>query len=127
MNKKLKVIIFAYGFMGRYAFESFFKDKNFLVEGIIMPKKDTLYFSSLNKTSIKKNIKILESDNKKKIFNFIKKINPNLVIISTFNKILDKRFLKLSNFVNIHHGKLPKQKGRASINWAIIMIFFLKI
>ena len=93
----------------------------FSVEGIILPKKNTLYFSSLNKTIIKKNTKILESDNKNKVFNFIKKISPSLVIISTFNKILDKKFLKLSNFINIHHGKLPKQKGRASINWAIIM------
>ena len=45
----------------------------------------------------------------------------NLILHFSFNKILDKRFLKLSNFINIHHGKLPKQKGRASINWAIIM------
>jgi methionyl-tRNA formyltransferase len=44
-----------------------------------------------------------------------------MVIISTFNKILDNKILNLSKFVNIHHGRLPQQKGRASINWAIIM------
>ena len=53
--------------------------------------------------------------------NFINKLNPDVVIISTFNKILDNHTIKLSKFINIHHGKLPKQKGRASINWAIIM------
>ena len=51
----------------------------------------------------------------------MKKLNPDVVLISTFNKVLDNQTIKLSKFINIHHGKLPKQKGRASINWAIIM------
>ena len=33
----------------------------------------------------------------------------------------EEEILELSKFINIHHGKLPKQKGRASINWALVM------
>ena len=121
MLSKKKIVIFAYGFMGKHTYESFLKDKNIQIEGLILPNEGSIYYTNIEIKKIEKNIKILKSDNKKNIFDFIKKINPDLVIISTFNKILDKKILSLSKFVNIHHGKLPKQKGRASINWAIIM------
>lgn len=107
--------------MGNPVFESLTKNKSFDIKGIILPKGDPLYFNNIKKEKIKKNIKVLFSDKKNEVYKFIKKLSPDLVLISTFNKILDKKILKLSKFINIHHGKLPQQKGRASINWAIIM------
>ena len=107
--------------MGKYAYESFLKNKNFQIKGVILPNKNSLYSTSIIQKKISADIKVLNSDNKEKIYNFIKFIAPDLVIVSTFNKILNSRILNLSKFLNIHHGKLPKQKGRASINWALIM------
>lgn len=49
------------------------------------------------------------------------KKKPDLVIITTFNKILNNNILKLSNFINFHHEKFPEQKVRAGINQAIII------
>ena len=118
--KKRSVVIFAFGFMGKYTLKSFQKNNKFLVKGIILPKTNNLYYSNVNLKKFKKNY-VLSTDEKYKIHQFIKKINPDLVIISTFSKILNPNTLKLSNFINIHHGKLPKQKGRAGINWAILM------
>ena len=116
--KSVKAVLFGYGFMAQSSFKSLIKNNKIDVRGIVLPNKVDKYYT----TSIKgnNNIKTIYTDNIKKIFFFIKKIKPELVIISTFNKVLDKKFLKLSNFINIHHGKLPQQKGRASINWAII-------
>tara|TARA_Y100000768_G_scaffold121427_1_gene89756 strand:+ start:2540 stop:3454 length:915 start_codon:yes stop_codon:yes gene_type:complete len=119
--KKKQIIIFAYGFMGRFVYESFLKSKNFEIKGIILPNNHSIYKTSIDKKKIPKKIKILNSDNKEKIYNFIKLLKPNLIVVSTFNRILGPKILNLSNFINIHHGKLPKQKGRASINWALIM------
>lgn len=107
--------------MGRFSYESFLNDNNFDVIGIILPKKNSLYKTNILLKNIKSGIKVLNSDNKKIIYNFIKNLKPDLVIVSTFNKILDSKILNISKFINIHHGKLPKQKGRASINWALIM------
>ncbi len=107
--------------MGRFSYESFLNDNNFDVIGIILPKKNSLYKTNILLKNIKSGIKVLNSDNKKIIYNFIKNLKPNLVVVSTFNKILDSKILNISKFINIHHGKLPKQKGRASINWALIM------
>jgi len=116
--KNFTVVVFGYGFMAKSSLESLVANKRIKVKGLILPDKKNKYYS----TSIRNNYNIekLHTDNVKKIFLFIKKINPDLVIISTFNKILSNQFLKLSKFINIHHGKLPQQKGRASINWAII-------
>jgi methionyl-tRNA formyltransferase len=119
-NSKINTVIFAFGFMGNSVFQNLLDNKLFEIKGLILPNKDQLYFDNINKKKINKKIDILYSDKQNDVYRFIKKIDPDIVLISTFNKILDKKILKLSKFINIHHGKLPKQKGRASINWAII-------
>ncbi len=119
-KKKIKIITFAFGFMGEAIVNALNESKLINLKGIILPDKKSIYYSNINKKKIK-NTKLLFSDNSKKVHKFIKKNNPDLVVISTFNKIINKKTLSLSKFINIHHGKLPKQKGRASINWALIM------
>lgn len=116
--KSFTVVLFGYGFMAKSSLESLINNKKIKIIGLVLPDKKSKYYS----TSIINNYNIpkLCNDNLTKVFLFIKKLNPDLVIISTFNKILDSKLLKLSKFINIHHGKLPQQKGRASINWAII-------
>ena len=97
------------------------KNKILKIKGIIVPKTDKFYYSNIDLKKIDNKIKILKSDKKNHVFNFIKNLKPDVVLISTFNKIFEKKILKLLNFINIHHGRLPEQKGRASINWAILM------
>ena len=120
-NKNLSVVIFAFGFMGKYSLEGLRKNKILDIKGIIVPKTNKFYYSNIDLKRIDNKIKILKSDKKNQIFNFIKNLKPDVVLISTFNKIFEKKILKLFNFINIHHGRLPEQKGRASINWAILM------
>ena len=107
--------------MGKYSLEGLRKNKILDIKGIIVPKTDKFYYSNIDLKKIDNKIKILKSDKKNHVFNFIKNLKPDVVLISTFNKIFEKKILKLSNFINIHHGRLPEQKGRASINWAILM------
>ena len=107
--------------MGKYSLEGLRKNKILDIKGIIVPKTNKFYYSNIDLKRIDNKIKILKSDKKNQIFNFIKNLKPDVVLISTFNKIFEKKILKLSNFINIHHGRLPEQKGRASINWAILM------
>lgn len=107
--------------MGKYSLEGLRKNKILDIKGIIVPKTNKFYYSNIDLKKIDNKIKILKSDKKNHIFNFIKNLKPDVVLVSTFNKIFEKKILKLSNFINIHHGRLPEQKGRASINWAILM------
>lgn len=50
----------------------------------------------------------------------IENVQPNAVVISSFNRILPKDVLALSRFINVHYSPLPAYRGRANVNWAII-------
>ena len=68
-------------------------------------------------------------------YNFIKKIKPTIVIVISYGQIIPKKFLELSEkgFFNIHASILPKFRGAAPIQRAIMSqdtetgISFMKI
>ena len=68
-------------------------------------------------------------------YNFIKKIEPTIVIVISYGQIIPKEFLELSKkgFLNIHASILPKFRGAAPIQRAIMSqeietgISFMKI
>jgi methionyl-tRNA formyltransferase len=45
---------------------------------------------------------------------------PDGVAISSFSRVIPERTLRLSNFVNVHYSPLPRYRGRANVNWALI-------
>ena len=55
-------------------------------------------------------------------YNFIKKIEPTIVIVISYGQIIPKEFLELSKkgFLNIHASILPKFRGAAPIQRAIM-------
>src|SRR6266511_3222814 len=50
----------------------------------------------------------------------IENLRPDCVVISSYNRILPPDLLGLSKFINVHYAPLPKYRGRANVNWAII-------
>ncbi len=55
-------------------------------------------------------------------YDFIKKINPSIVVVVAYGQIIPKKFLDLSGviFLNIHASILPKWRGAAPIQRAIM-------
>lgn len=51
---------------------------------------------------------------------FVTELRPDVVVISSFNRILPPDILRLSLFLNVHYSPLPRYRGRANVNWAII-------
>jgi methionyl-tRNA formyltransferase len=45
---------------------------------------------------------------------------PDCVVCSSYDRLLSSSTLELSKFVNVHYAPLPRYRGRANINWAII-------
>ncbi len=45
---------------------------------------------------------------------------PDAVVISSYDRILRDDVLSASRFVNVHYSPLPRYRGRANVNWAII-------
>jgi methionyl-tRNA formyltransferase len=50
----------------------------------------------------------------------IEEVKPDAVVISSFNRILPEDLLATSCFINVHYSPLPRYRGRANVNWAII-------
>ena len=55
-------------------------------------------------------------------FEILKEINPDLIIVVAYGKILPKNFIDFPKFgcINVHGSLLPKYRGAAPIQWSII-------
>lgn len=114
MRTENKVGLFAYGEMGPSALEALIKDFDLL--WVIVQDN-----SPVKELTNKLKIKTIQITSEKEIFNLVKNTRPDVVVICSYNKILPAKILKLTKFMNIHHGDLPRWRGRANINWAIIL------
>jgi methionyl-tRNA formyltransferase len=50
----------------------------------------------------------------------IKELRPACVVVSSYDRILPPPLLGACPFVNVHYAPLPRLRGRASVNWALI-------
>jgi methionyl-tRNA formyltransferase len=50
----------------------------------------------------------------------ITQFRPVAVVISSFNRILPQEVLSRGCFINVHYSPLPRYRGRANVNWALI-------
>ena len=72
-----------------------------------------------------KNLKIFQPEKVKGNIEFIetiKEINPDLICVVAYGKILPKEILDIPKFgcVNLHASLLPKYRGAAPIQWAVL-------
>ncbi|MGP1608225.1 MAG: methionyl-tRNA formyltransferase [Clostridium sp.] len=69
-------------------------------------------------------IKVLKPKTLKddKVFNEIKELKPDILIVVAYGKILPKRYLNICKYapINVHGSLLPKYRGAAPIQWAVI-------
>jgi methionyl-tRNA formyltransferase len=50
----------------------------------------------------------------------VAELNPDCVVVSSYDRILGAALLARCPFVNVHYAPLPEYRGRATINWALI-------
>ncbi len=50
----------------------------------------------------------------------IKRTDPHAVVVSSYDRILPPELIATRPFVNVHYAPLPRYRGRATVNWAII-------
>jgi methionyl-tRNA formyltransferase len=50
----------------------------------------------------------------------IEESRPDCTVVSSYNRILGAGILDRGKFVNVHYAALPKYRGRANVNWAIV-------
>ncbi|MFW2335397.1 methionyl-tRNA formyltransferase [Ilumatobacter sp.] len=52
--------------------------------------------------------------------NAVTDLAPDAVVVSSYDRILDAELVARCPFVNVHYAPLPRGRGRATVNWAII-------
>ncbi len=81
--------------------------------------------SEVKKFAIEKNIPIQQPEqikNNQEIIKKIKKLNPDVICVVAYGKLLPKEILDIPKFgcINVHASLLPKYRGAAPIQWAIL-------
>lgn len=63
-----------------------------------------------------------ENVNDEEAISTIKSINPDIIVVAAYGQILKTELLNLPKYgcINVHASLLPKYRGAAPINWAII-------
>ncbi len=60
--------------------------------------------------------------NNEEVYDILKKIQPDLLVVVAYGKILPKEILEIPRLgaINVHGSLLPKYRGAAPIQWSII-------
>ena len=82
-------------------------------------------YSPVKEFALKKNLEIYQPEKVKKNTEFIEKIkelNPDVICVVAYGKILPKEILDIPKYgcINVHASILPKYRGAAPIQWAVI-------
>ena len=77
---------------------------------------------SIKETAVKHEIKVFQPENAEDIASDLKDLNADLFVVVSFGQILGKAILAIPKkcCVNIHPSLLPKYRGAAPMNWAVI-------
>lgn len=106
-------------------------NEGFNIVGVVTnPDKQKNRGMKLTESQVKvfakeKNLKIFQPEKVKGNTEFIetiKEINPDLICVVAYGKILPKEILDIPKFgcINLHASLLPKYRGAAPIQWAVL-------
>ncbi len=88
-------------------------------------RKMELQYSPVKEAALKHNLKLYQPVRVKKneeFYQILKGISPDVMVVVAFGQILPKEILELPRYgcINIHASLLPKYRGAAPIQWAVI-------
>jgi len=84
-----------------------------------------LYPSPVKEYALEKDIKIFQPEkvkNNPEFIEQIKALNPDVICVVAYGKILPKEILDIPKYgcINVHGSLLPKYRGAAPIQWAVL-------
>ena len=87
-------------------------------------RKQILTAPPVKEFAVSKNLKVFQpvSLRNEEVFNELKNLSPDLIIVVAYGKILPENILKLPKLgcINGHASLLPKYRGASPIQWAIV-------
>ena len=81
--------------------------------------------SPVKEFAIEKNLKVYQPEkvkNNVEFINELKELNPDIICVVAYGKILPKEILDIPQLgcINVHGSLLPKYRGAAPIQWAVL-------
>ena len=81
--------------------------------------------SEVKKYALEKNLKIYQPEkikNNKEFEEEIEKLKPDVICVVAYGKLLPKKILEIPKYgcINVHGSLLPKYRGAAPIQWAVL-------
>lgn len=106
-------------------------EKNYNIVGVVTNQDKPkgrgmkMMFSPVKEYAIEKNLKIyqpLKIRNNEEFLQEIKDLKPDIICVVAYGKILPKEILEIPKYgcINVHASLLPKYRGAAPIQWAVI-------
>lgn len=106
-------------------------DANYNIEAVVTnpdrPKGRgmKMIYSPVKELAVSKNIPVLQPEKVRNNIEFIdkiKNINPDVICVVAYGKILPKELLEIPKYgcINVHASLLPKYRGAAPIQWAVL-------
>ncbi len=85
-------------------------------------RKKILTSCEVKNLALKNNLKVLQDAKVANLFEQIKELKPDLIFTCAFGQFIPENILNLPKYkcVNLHASLLPKLRGGAPIQWAII-------
>lgn len=83
-----------------------------------------LQFTPVKEKALELGIEVFQPENvnSEESINKLKSVKPDLIVVVAYGQILNKEILEMPKYgcINVHASLLPKYRGAAPINWAII-------
>ena len=106
-------------------------DANYNIEAVVTnPDKPKgrgmkMLYTPVKEVAISKSIPIFQPEkvkNNVEFINEIKQLNPDIICVVAYGKILPKEILDIPKYgcINVHASLLPKYRGAAPIQWAVL-------
>jgi len=125
----MKIIFFGSSHFAVASLQALIKSKHEVVCVVTQPDKQKgrhLHFAGtdLKDTALGAKLKIFQPENvnSKESLDFLKELEADLFVIIAYGQILSQEVLDVPKImpINIHASLLPRYRGAAPINWAII-------
>ncbi len=83
-----------------------------------------MQFTPVKEKAMELNIPVYQPEKVRNLefVDVLKNINPDVIVVIAFGQILPKEILKIGKYgcINVHASLLPKYRGAAPIQWAVI-------
>jgi methionyl-tRNA formyltransferase len=128
MKEKMNIVFAGTSDFGIYCLD-YLNDKFNVIGVITNPDKPAgrgrkIRFSAIKNKAIELNLKLFQfkNINERENLEVLKKLNPDLIIVIAYGKIISAELLELfeNKWINVHASLLPDLRGPAPINYAVM-------